>query len=300
MELFEFHLQLYADKYEVQFNMNRSDKNLKNSSKTPRIQNCNLKSFFQSVLIPINISTDTPSGIKDQLKIFSVISLIFKNHLDVKAGSDKSNSESVNVFADLHPADADMHPADANMHPADANMNLVNANMYFSDADMDPADANMDLADAVMDFADAGMNKSDANIQFTENKFKRFSKQKNNAFDAVEKIFKQIQVSKRSKYKHSKRIKLSGLIKQFTSINTIVSDADSYLHYSNLIMIEAGRDLPAINLISIKFFTGGGLKLIIIKAVTLHNHKPAVYFAVLSETVSAFEGVIERYCGVPP
>ncbi|MBK9334261.1 MAG: hypothetical protein IPM96_18090 [Ignavibacteria bacterium] len=301
--------------------MNRSDKNLKYSSKTPRIQNCNLKSFFQSVLIPVNISTDTPSGIKDQLKVFSVVSLIFKNHPDIKAGLDKSNSESVNVFADLHRADADMNftdanmdpadinmdPADADMDPADANMNLANANMNYSDANMGPADADMNFSDADMDFSnadmylsDSGIKNSDAKIQFTENKFKRFSKQKKSAFDAVEKIVKQFQVSKRSKNKHSKRIKLSGLLKQSPAINAIVSDADSYLHYSNLIMIEAGRDLPAVNLLSIKSFTGGGLKLIIIIAVTLHNHKPAVYFAVLSETVSAFEGVIERYCGVPP
>ncbi|MBK8984307.1 MAG: hypothetical protein IPM38_18805 [Ignavibacteria bacterium] len=336
--------------------MNRSDKNLKYRSKTPKIQNSNLKSFFQSVLIPVNISADTPSGIKDQLNIFSIVSSFFKNHPDIKAGSDKSNSESVNDFADLHQADADMNLADANMHPADANMNFADANMHpadanmnfadanmnfadanmnFSDADMDPADANMNLANANMNFSDAdmdlananmnfadadmdpadadmdfsnadmylsdsGIKNSDANIQFTENKFKGSSKQKKNAFEAVEKIFKKIQDSKKSKNKLSKRKKLSGLIKQSPAINAIVSDTDSYLHYSNLIIIEAGRDLPAVNLLSIKFFSGGELKLIIIIAVTYHNHKPAVYFAVLSETVSAFEGVIERYCGVPP
>jgi hypothetical protein len=71
-----------------------------------------------------------------------------------------------------------------------------------------------------------------------------------------------------------------------------------YLHYSNYIVIYASNSLPVINIILVKL-TGTGVtgKMILI---IFSAGDPVIFYLNFNEAIDSFDGVIERYCGVPP
>ena len=71
-----------------------------------------------------------------------------------------------------------------------------------------------------------------------------------------------------------------------------------YLHYSNYIVIYASNSLPVINIILVKL-TGTGVtgKMIMI---IFSDSDSVIFYLNFNEAIQTFDGVIERYCGVPP
>ena len=93
--------------------------------------------------------------------------------------------------------------------------------------------------------------------------------------------------------KRKKRIKFRRSI-----VKEIYQNADMYLHYSNYIVIYASNSLPVINIILVKL-TGTGVtgKMILI---IFSDGDPVIFYLNFNEAIDSFDGVIERYCGVPP
>jgi hypothetical protein len=93
--------------------------------------------------------------------------------------------------------------------------------------------------------------------------------------------------------KRKKRIKFRRSI-----VKEIYQNADMYLHYSNYIVIYASNSLPVINIILVKL-TGTGVtgKMILI---IFSAGDPVIFYLNFNEAIDSFDGVIERYCGVPP
>ncbi|MEO8447705.1 MAG: hypothetical protein ABI528_09435 [bacterium] len=75
-------------------------------------------------------------------------------------------------------------------------------------------------------------------------------------------------------------------------------NADSYLHYSNKIVFNSTGIIPAASLISIKFFSTVTEQLLLL--LILQINRTTTTFINCDIIPNAFEGVIERYCGVPP
>ena len=83
-------------------------------------------------------------------------------------------------------------------------------------------------------------------------------------------------------------------------LKEIVRKTDLYLHYSNYILFEKSSFLPALKFILLKIRSAGGR---IFDGAAEELNGPEAQFAAIqnsSENINSFDGVIERYCGVPP
>ena len=78
----------------------------------------------------------------------------------------------------------------------------------------------------------------------------------------------------------------------------LITGADSYLHYSNQILFEINRSETAALLVILIFFNNVSAQCVI--AVVFYDDKPRIFYAEFKECTKSFDGVIERYCGVPP
>lgn len=76
-----------------------------------------------------------------------------------------------------------------------------------------------------------------------------------------------------------------------------ILNADAYLHYSNAILFEISRIETAVFLLIISI--SANCRRLFIILLRLHTSKRA-YVRESEFAEGAFEGVIERYCGVPP
>jgi hypothetical protein len=83
-------------------------------------------------------------------------------------------------------------------------------------------------------------------------------------------------------------------------LREILRKSDLYLHYSNYIIFEKSSFLPALKFILLKISSVGGK--IFDGAAEVLNGPEARIAAIqnTSENINSFDGVIERYCGVPP
>ena len=74
------------------------------------------------------------------------------------------------------------------------------------------------------------------------------------------------------------------------------STADSYFHYSNYILFEVSKSATALCLLLLFIHSSGSITAVLL---ITPNPRPRSYPGFKDE-VKIFEGVIERYCGVPP
>ena len=78
----------------------------------------------------------------------------------------------------------------------------------------------------------------------------------------------------------------------------IIKNADSYLHYSNQILFDINRSRSFALMLIINFFNN--ISALTAVSVILYETKPRIYYADIKEFTKFYDGVIERYCGVPP
>ena len=85
-------------------------------------------------------------------------------------------------------------------------------------------------------------------------------------------------------------------------IKKFINDADEYLHYANGIMFFICNFRNASEIISIRIYNAADRLrvLLIICDKAKASARRTYYFIFKAERANAFEGVIERYCGVPP
>ncbi|MEO8447358.1 MAG: hypothetical protein ABI528_07680, partial [bacterium] len=77
-----------------------------------------------------------------------------------------------------------------------------------------------------------------------------------------------------------------------------IKTADNYLHYSNGILFYIEGVLTAVNLI---FITSARLvQSIPVMLILLSDEENCFIYFCFTSHAKSFEGVIERYCGVPP
>ncbi|HMQ69844.1 MAG TPA: hypothetical protein PKC58_12745, partial [Ignavibacteria bacterium] len=79
----------------------------------------------------------------------------------------------------------------------------------------------------------------------------------------------------------------------------LIITADAYLHYANGLMFYIGNDDPAAGFIIFRFNSDGVITGFIL-VLTLINKQSFLFLRIRSENANVFDGVIERYCGVPP
>ena len=87
-------------------------------------------------------------------------------------------------------------------------------------------------------------------------------------------------------------------ISKSPEFNEIISNADEYLHYANEILFCVSNTSVTLNLILFRISSSGHLTGIII--IIFKNADKPVFFICRIENAKIFDGVIERYCGVPP
>jgi len=81
-----------------------------------------------------------------------------------------------------------------------------------------------------------------------------------------------------------------------SSFDELISISDSYFHYSNYILFELSRSVTALSFLLLFTHSNGS-----VAAVLLIALKPVLRsYPGFKDNVKIFEGVIERYCGVPP
>jgi len=81
------------------------------------------------------------------------------------------------------------------------------------------------------------------------------------------------------------------------TFDQFVTTTDSYFHYSNNILFELTRSATALCLLLfIIDSTGAIIRVLIIPINKTQYHRNAGF----KDNAKIFEGVIERYCGVPP
>ncbi|MCB0728953.1 MAG: hypothetical protein KDD00_15920 [Ignavibacteriae bacterium] len=96
----------------------------------------------------------------------------------------------------------------------------------------------------------------------------------------------------------NRKISKTGLkdpeIKQF------IADADAYLHYANGIMFFICNFRNASEVIAIRICTAADMIRALLIIFETASARRKFYFKLKAERANAFDGVIERYCGVPP
>lgn len=78
----------------------------------------------------------------------------------------------------------------------------------------------------------------------------------------------------------------------------IITSTDSYLHYSNQILFDINGSRSMALVLILNFFNNISAQISV--AVIFFDRKPRIYYAEIKEFTKTFDGVIERYCGVPP
>ena len=81
-------------------------------------------------------------------------------------------------------------------------------------------------------------------------------------------------------------------------INEMVNTADAYLHYSNNVLFEINNTSSIVYLLILQVSGSGKITGFIL--LILSGSKPAILYGDFIDTGKIFDGVIERYCGVPP
>ena len=82
------------------------------------------------------------------------------------------------------------------------------------------------------------------------------------------------------------------------SFERIYVNADSYMHYSNNVIFEITQTGSYAEIIIITFACKKVISVVILMLHSYRKH-PLIY-AFYKESLKSFDGVIERYCGVPP
>ncbi|MEO6693636.1 MAG: hypothetical protein ABIY50_05155 [Ignavibacteria bacterium] len=80
-------------------------------------------------------------------------------------------------------------------------------------------------------------------------------------------------------------------------LDEFISTADSYFHYSNYIIFEISKGEPVHCLLFIIIDSSGTIAGLLLIALNKSGRRSYPGF---KENAKIFEGVIERYCGVPP
>ena len=79
--------------------------------------------------------------------------------------------------------------------------------------------------------------------------------------------------------------------------NEFVSNADSYFHYSNQILFEISGNSGAMFLLFLIVDSTGTVT----EFLLIFLFKPAyLFYHEFKDNAKIFDGVIDRYCGVPP
>jgi len=81
-------------------------------------------------------------------------------------------------------------------------------------------------------------------------------------------------------------------------VNEFMTNADAYLHFSNNVLFEINNTSQFVSLIVLNVNSNGtvtGVMLIIIKGI-----RSIIFYSNFIVSVRVFDGVIDRYCGVPP
>ncbi len=81
------------------------------------------------------------------------------------------------------------------------------------------------------------------------------------------------------------------------AFDEFLSNADSYFHYSNQILFEINRSATALFLLLLITDSDGSIVSLLIISLNKPRH---IQYPGFKDNVKIFEGVIERYCGVPP
>lgn len=82
-----------------------------------------------------------------------------------------------------------------------------------------------------------------------------------------------------------------------SAVDEFVSNADSYFHYSNQIIFEINRSVTVLCLLLLIIDSKGSIVSLLIISLNKPRYNQYPGF---KDNVKIFEGVIERYCGVPP
>ena len=82
------------------------------------------------------------------------------------------------------------------------------------------------------------------------------------------------------------------------NINELIKNADAYLHYSNDILFNIANTSSIVFLILLKL--SSSIFATWILTFILHNPGVKIHYDGSVTTGKIFDGVIERYCGVPP
>jgi hypothetical protein len=97
-----------------------------------------------------------------------------------------------------------------------------------------------------------------------------------------------------------RRVFKSGTKSQELMQFTFVKEADKYLHYANGIIFFICNIRNASEVIAIKICTAADMIRILLIKFESAVARRTIYFILKAEIANAFDGVIERYCGVPP
>ena len=97
-----------------------------------------------------------------------------------------------------------------------------------------------------------------------------------------------------------RRVFKSGTKSQELMQFTFVKEADKYLHYANGIMFFICNFRNASEVIAIKICTAADMIRILLIKFESAVARRTIYFILKAEIANAFDGVMERYCGVPP
>lgn len=90
----------------------------------------------------------------------------------------------------------------------------------------------------------------------------------------------------------------SGNIKSKSQMNELIKNADAYLHYSNDILFNTSNTSSIVYLILLKL--SSSIFVTWVLTYILHSPGVSIHYDRTVTTGMIFDGVIERYCGVPP
>jgi septal ring factor EnvC (AmiA/AmiB activator) len=188
------------------------------------------------------------------------------------------------IFERMESCREDLMISEEKVKIQNANIKSSNVNVKSSNAYVKSSDANIKSSKANVKSSKANVRSLKANIKSLKANIKS-SKANIRSSNA--------NIRSNGAYK-----KDAGTKKRRSIGLEIYQNADMYLHYSNYIVIYASNSLPVINIILVKL-TGTGVtgKMILI---IFSDSDSVIFYLNFNEAIQTFDGVIERYCGVPP
>jgi septal ring factor EnvC (AmiA/AmiB activator) len=188
------------------------------------------------------------------------------------------------IFERMESCREDLMISEEKVKIQNANIKSSNVNVKSSNAYVKSSDANIKSSKANVKSSKANVRSLKANIKSLKANIKS-SKANIRSSNA--------NIRSNGAYK-----KDAGTKKRRSIGLEIYQNADMYLHYSNYIVIYASNSLPVINIILVKL-TGTGVtgKMIMI---IFSDSDSVIFYLNFNEAIQTFDGVIERYCGVPP